>query len=163
MKTFKLISLLVALLCATATWAQTPWEGSGTSDNPYKITSKTDWNALATAVNDGNTFADKYFKLTGDIGTTEYITTMIGSDETSHYFSGIFDGGEHTIKVALTAEEPYLAPFRYVNNATIKNLRVDGSVSALAKFAAGVISVANGTTTIENCRVSISLLRTRGY
>ena len=163
MKSFKLISLLVALLCATATWAQTPWEGSGSSDDPYKITSKTDWDALAAAVSNGNTFAGKYFLLTGDIGTTEeYITTMIGSDETSHYFSGTFYGGGHTIKVALTAEEPYLAPFRFVNNATIKNLRVDGSVSPSSKFAAGVISVANGTTTIENCRVSISLLNFTG-
>ena len=163
MKTFKLISLFVALLCATATWAQseTPWAGDGTSDNPYKITSKTDWNALVTAVNeDGKTFAGKYFLLTEDLKyeTEEVIATMIGSDESSHYFSGTFDGGGHYIYVSYVVQESYIAPFRFVKDATIKNLRVEGTYIASAPYAAGIVSVANGTTTIENCRVSIYLV-----
>ena len=161
MKNYKLFTLLIVLLCATAAWAQSqPWTGSGTSEDPYKITSKADWDALATAVNDGNTFAGKYFLLTEDLeySKEDLITTMIGSDESSHYFSGTFDGGGHYIYVSYVVQESYIAPFRYVKNATIKNLHVEGAYVASARFAAGIISVANGTTTIENCRVSISLI-----
>ena len=153
----KIFTVLAALICATVTWA---WTGSGTSESPYEITSKTDWDALAAAVNGGNTFAGKYFLLTEDLEyeEEETITTMIGSDESSHYFSGIFDGGGHYIYVSYVVQESYIAPFRYVKNATIKNLHVEGSYFASARFAAGIISVANGTTTVENCRVSISLI-----
>ena len=162
MKSRKLFTLLMMLLCATATWSQSqPWAGSGTSEDPYKITSNDDWNALVTAVNGGDTFAGKYFLLTQDLKSDkeeEIITSMIGSDESTHCFSGTFDGGGHSIWVSYIPTESYCAPFRYVNNATIKNLCVEGIILARARFAAGVISVANGTTTIENCRVSISLV-----
>ena len=161
MKTIKLFIMIAALLCATAGWAQSgTWSGEGTSENPYKISSKADWEALVTAVNGGNTFAGKYFLLTENLEyeEEETITTMIGSDETSHYFGGTFDGGGHYLYVSYVVQESYIAPFRYVKNATIKNLHVEGSYFASARFAAGIISVANGTTTVENCRVSISLI-----
>ena len=43
--------LLIALCAAQTAWAQ--WSGSGTSADPYKITSADDLAQLATNVNNG--------------------------------------------------------------------------------------------------------------
>jgi len=81
---------------------------------------------------------------------------MIGTLE--HPYGGTFDGNGKTITVTLESEkgEQYVAPFRYVNGATIKNLNVAGTITAADKFAAGIAGSVNGTgNVIEKCIVSV--------
>ena len=151
MRKIKLFSLLAVLLvtCFTSTaWA---WSGSGTQGDPYLISSVEDWNTLSTN-SQSNTYAGVYFRLMNDLS----VGTMIGSesDETGR-FAGIFDGNGHTLTVSYDVAENHAAPFRNVNNVTIKNLIVEGSIKTNKKYAAGIIGRARGTTSIENCRVSV--------
>ena len=150
----KLFTFFAALICATATWA---WSGTGTSSDPYQISSVTDWESLATSVKNGNAHAGEYFVLTTDIGL---VTTMVGQG--TYPFSGTFDGGGNTLYFNYIMSYDYVAPFRYVKDATIKNLKVEGTINTSAKFAAGLVGLASGegTTTIENCRISIWILST---
>lgn len=151
MKQFKLFTIFMALACATNVWA---WSGSGTSSDPYLITSEADWNTLATNVENGNSYSGKYFKLTADIPS---VSKMVGTS--SAKFSGIFNGDGHTLTFNKGTSgsyfgEQYCAPFRYINGATIKRLRVEGTIYTSNQHAA-VIGNANGTNNIQLCRSSL--------
>ena len=153
--------LFLALLCAVAqgTWA---WSGSGTQADPYLITSTADWNTLATNVNGGTStsysYSGKYFKLTNDIS----VTTMVGGGNGSNnVFQGIFDGNGCTITFNVAeATEQYIAPFRRIDGATIKNLKLEGTVSSSNRFAGGIVAYAKGTSTVTNCINSTSITST---
>ena len=123
------------------------WNGSGTSGVPYQITSTADWNTLASNVANGNTYSNTYFKLTADITVTTMVTAT---------FSGTFDGGGHTLTFNYTATADNAAPFAYITGATIKNLRVAGTITTSKKFAAGIVAISNGGS-IENCRSSVTI------
>ena len=123
------------------------WSGSGSSGDPYQITSTADWNTLASNVANGNTYSNTYFKLTADITVTTMVTAT---------FSGTFDGGGHTLTFNYTATGNNAAPFAYITGATIKNLRVAGTINTGYKFAAGIAAEC-GTTTITNCQSSVTI------
>ena len=77
-----------------------------------------------------------------------------------HAFEGKFHGTGHTITVNYGSSESnittvYTAPFLYVNGGTVDGLIVDGSIYTAAKFAAGFMGRAEGTTSITNCRSSV--------
>ena len=123
------------------------WNGSGSSGDPYLIASTADWNTLASNVANGNTYSNTYFKLTADITVTTMVTAT---------FSGTFDGGGHTLTFNYTATGNNAAPFAYITGATIKNLRVAGTINSGYKFAAGIVAFSNGGT-ITNCRSSVTI------
>lgn len=53
---------------------------------------------------------------------------MVGTGTTGNNaksFSGIFNGGGHTLTFNYHSNEQYTAPFRYIENAEISNLRID--------------------------------------
>ncbi|MBR3947599.1 MAG: hypothetical protein IKJ56_10945, partial [Bacteroidales bacterium] len=120
--------------------------GNGTEGNPYIISTAAHLSELATNVNGGNAYSGKYFKLTANISSGN---TMIGS-YSSYPFSGTFDGDGHTITVNISGSTTYVALFVYVNNATIKNLTVGGSVTNTSPSTAAIVSMANNST-ILNC------------
>ena len=115
MKTRLLLILSFLFLIVQGLFA---WSGSGTSGVPYQITSTADWNTLATSTDE---YSDKFFKLTADITVTTMRTKT---------FKGTFDGGGHTLTFNYTATDEKVAPFRYINGATIKNLRVAGTINS---------------------------------
>ena len=70
----------------------------------YEIGSENEWNEFCTLVYFGSTlygdtFSDKYVKLTSEISVSE----MAGSSE-SNSFQGLFDGGGHTLTVSYNTE-----------------------------------------------------------
>ena len=144
--------LIIVLLCAVVqgAWA---WEGSGTQADPYQISSAEDWNALATNVDGGESYSGKYFKLTNNIDKVE---TMVGSSK-EKAFSGHFYGNGKTLAAYYNTSEPYTAPFRYINGATITDLHVDGIIWTTAQFAGGLVAVANGDNVIADCRISVAM------
>ena len=121
------------------------WNGSGSSGDPYLIASPADWETFATSTDE---YSDTFFKLTADITVTTMRTKT---------FKGTFDGGGNTLTFNYTATEEEVAPFRYITGATIKNLRVAGTINAGGyMFAAGIVSISNGGT-ITNCQSSVTI------
>ena len=153
--------LMTALFCAIfqGTWA---WDGSGTQTDPYLINDNADWRELAQQVSNGNAFNGRFFEMTADIDA-EGISA--GTDQRA--FSGTFDGGGHTLTYDRGGAMPdrfeyvddYCAPFIRLDGATIRHLKVKGSIFSRHKFAAGIASLIDGsqTTTIEDCHVSSRL------
>ena len=133
-------------------------EGDGTEESPYLIASEDDWNRLASNAYLGETYYAEYFKMTADIS----VSRMVGTKTTgSNYFRGIFDGDGHTLTFNYTAANDYAAPFRFVANATIKNLHVDGTIVTSAGYAAGIAGETYARTRIENCRSSVVIRSSR--
>ena len=131
--------------------------GSGTASNPYVISNEDDWKLFATLVKDeANSFSNKTVALTADVSASWVVGT---SDRP---FQGTFDGGGNTLTVNINSTEPGAAPFRYVDGATIKNLKVAGTVTGGNNHASGLIGFCNGTTTISDCVVSANVVGT-GY
>ena len=139
-------------------------QGEGSAENPYIIANEFDWETLAQQVANGETFKGKFLKMTADI----YVTKMIGSDTTAHYFAGTFDGNGHTLKDTLGTinnplQENNVGPFRYIDGATIKGLRVIGEVRVYAindkgTHASGLVGYAKGNSLITNNRISATIV-----
>lgn len=124
-----------------------PIAGTGTEADPFIISSTGEWNLFAYTIRNGNSYSGQFVKLDADIN----VSTIAGSQE-SHPFSGTFDGGLHTITATITDNAAYTALFRYINGATIKNLKVAGTIDG-GQYAAGIVGAVQGTgdNTIENC------------
>ena len=153
MKKNRFLLLILAIVAFGPTaWA---WSGNGTIDDPYLIADASDWNTLATNVNAGINYSGEYFKLMANIS----ITTMVGDGGTNdRCFSGIFDGNGQTISLSQeNATEQYIAPFRRISDATIKNLKVTGTVSSNNRFVGGIVAYAKGTSYVIDCMNSTSI------
>ena len=145
-------------IAVTLTAGSSP-AGSGTNTDPYIINSTAHWNALATAVNDGNENINKdgvsFFRLDADIT----VTTMIGT--AAHPFESTFDGNGHKLTFNLqTSDADYCAPFSYTRGAEIENLIVDGTIKSSGHYAGGIIGHAEGTFTVLNCVVKTNIVST---
>ena len=154
--TFTVLSLLIT----ANLWGQAALSGSGTEGDPYQITSVADWNIFANEANAATYWASGvYIKLsdTWDNSSDE-VSTMVGTS--SNKYSGIFDGNGKTLtftKLYSGVEDNPIAPFLYVNGATIRNLTVDGEISTMVDGAAGLIGYNTGTTTVQHVKVSADI------
>lgn len=139
--------------------------GDGTESSPYKISSSTDWETFASIVANSYSFSEQYVQLTADInlsfqevwgvGGLTVTPHLVGTD--NNRFAGNFDGGGHiiTLDQGIRHNNAPSALFRYVRNATIKNLIVEGKLlnHMYAVYNTGLVAVADGETTITNCIV----------
>lgn len=129
-----ILLLVVGLLFAVAptgqAMAQTPDTSWYTGDGPYVIGTADQLAGLAQLVNGGNNFAGKTISLSNDIDLAAYTNwTPIGG---TLAFSGVFDGGNHTIS-NLTINRPdeeKVGLFGYVSgtiqNFTLSNANITG-------------------------------------
>lgn len=137
--------------------------GDGGPDNPYRIASAEQFKLLADNVNGGSDYEGKYFELTEDIdlgGSEGNQWTPIGSGGT--YFKGTFDGGGHKI-TGLYINKPddnYQALFRNVVVGVVKNLGVEGSVTALNNVG-GIAASISARSTIDGCYSNVRIISTR--
>ena len=99
--------------------------------------------------NDKGFFSGKTVKLGNDIS----VTSMAGSED--HEFTGTFDGNQKTLTFNYTTSAENAAPFQYVEDATIKNLHVAGTIQTSNKYAAGIIAQQYGSVTIQDCQSSV--------
>ena len=130
-------------------------DGEGTEDNPYLIKDNADWIQLATKVAEGISFSGQYVKLVGDVEITA--TVGVGEDKP---FSGIFLGDGHTLTANISNSDSKAmgqAPFRYIKDATIKDLTMSGIIASNSRHTAGLVGSASGTNLIESCTVSAAL------
>ena len=144
MKTTNIIQrlslFLLALVLTMPAWAQ------GTE--VVSISSAADWKTFCQRVNNnGEPFLNA--KLTQDVDLGGEIV-MLGS--VSYPYSGTFDGQGHTLSFNWNAgEDNQIAPFYYVENATIKNLRTQGKITSKGNSLSGMVRAALGTTTLTGC------------
>jgi len=126
-----------------------------TAGKPYivkwvAIKNDDDWDAFVKKVAGGTTYEGKIVKLAADINIAS--ADMVGN--TSTPFKGTFDGCGHTINCSISDDtKKGVAPFFYITDATIKNVKVTGSVSSTQDHCAGLVGFANGTCAIQNCWV----------
>ena len=151
--------LIICVVAVTAGLKLRAWDGGGTADNPYLLRNATDINTLATNVNNGETYENKYFKVASDYsGGT--ITKSIGIkvNDNVYCFRGSFDGSNDTLdlnitKDGLSYEFTYLALFGYVgSDANIHDVIISGSVHGYyAGGVVGEVKAASSNVTISNC------------
>lgn len=99
----------------------------GTEENPYKIYNLDDLVAFRTKVNSGTTYEGLFVKVMDDIDCGSS-WTPIGTS--SNYFKGTFDGNNKTITYVIPSTiAGYLGLFGYTQNAIIKNLNVDATIT----------------------------------
>ena len=150
--------LMTLLLSVTGAWAL---DGAGTNSDPYQLGSLQDWKDFAAIVNNGtNPAANAKMTADIDLGTD---ATMVGNANTNPY-QGVFNGQGHKLTVNWTVNGggDGVAPFRYINGATIQKLHVDGSISATgsiqrAAASHAAYSIGNATSTISECWSSASI------
>lgn len=135
-------------------FATTSWDDPtmGTLANPFVIRNNGQWDEFATEVNNGRNFSGKYVKLATDIEVK--ITAGTGD----HPFNGTFLGDGHTATVDFHNDD-YMgfAVFSFINGATIKNLKVAGTVEGHLYSAAIVGRVLGGSNRLENCVSTASI------
>ena len=122
-------------------------------DGIVQISTAVDLTNFALAVNEGNTELDA--ELTADIDYAEFV--KIG-DTGDHKYAGTFDGKFHTITYNCTATSSSWGLFGGVSG-TIKNLRVDGSITTSTNKIGGIVGECFGGT-IENCISSVDIIGT---
>lgn len=151
------ISLVFTLLFFNGAFAQ--FTGSGTSSDPYLITSDQDLQNLISAVNDGNAFAGIYFMQTADINLDESqifpegFTPIGGFD--GNPFSGTYDGGGYSIKKMTISGSGNLAMFSNLNAGTVKNLNLENlNFSAEGDAVVAGIAATAANSEISNITVS---------
>ena len=127
-----------------------PFEGSGTEQDPYKISGKGDLEKLRDLVNGGEDYEGICFKVTADInltGSDDNQWTPIGTEEAP--FKGILDGDSHVISgLHINDSNKNNQGLFGTNEGTIKNLTVQGVVTG-GDNTAGIAGTNKGT--IENC------------
>ena len=134
----------------------TPFEGNGTEGSPYLISSIENWNYLMYQVSLGDTFSEKHFQLAGNVKIHKMIGEYSGDGAGQQKpFSGTFDGNGKTLTLDLEGSGSHIAPFACIQNATIKNLVLAGSVKTSGMRPAGITSFVMGAQNlIENCKTS---------
>ncbi len=174
--------LLMTMLTSVGAWAAVPVDvhfptasgGSGTLEDPYKISSTSDLNQLAEDVNNGITYQDVYFKLTQNI---TYSTSGLDEEDSNFtpiggrpgggdfkLFKGHFDGDGKTIsgiriyRSGHDAADNYLGLFgtlegtegnlAEVKGVTLKNTRITGY-----QYCGGIVG-SSIYAQITDCHVS---------
>lgn len=134
----------------------------GTEENPYKINNLDDLVAFRTKVNSGTTYEGLFVKVMDDIDCGSS-WTPIGTS--SNYFKGTFDGNNKTITYVIPSTTAgYLGLFGYTQNAIIKNLNVDATITQTGSNGniGGIVARQEGGT-ITNCTATGTITSTYNY
>ena len=114
-----------------------------------------EWKLFCKLVNDkGMTGLNARLETDVDLGGD---IAMVGT--TSHPYAGTFDGQNHTLKFNWNGgSDSDIAPFKKVGNATIKNLRTEGTIKSNSYYLSGLVGDAYyGTVNISNCASNVNI------
>ena len=114
-----------------------------------------EWKVFCKLVNEKG-MTNLNARLEADVNLGSEIN-MVGNVSSKDY-SGTFDGQNHTLTLNWNANTNDIAPFRRVKNATIKNLRTEGTIKSSSYFLGGLIDEATGgSNTISNCVSAVNI------
>ena len=125
------------------------------TDYFFPIRTAQDWHDFAVKINNAKNTEDINARLYADIEVSEHVGVDPGA-----YYRGTFDGNGHTVTFNKSDwTEEYMAPFRYVGNATFRSLHTAGTISSSNKYVGGLIAdvLEGSTVNIENCRSSMTI------
>lgn len=135
------------------------WSGSGTSGDPYLISSVAELATLATNVNSVTNYSGVYFKQMNDLNLNvdPYNTgtgwTPIGVSE-YHPFCGNYNGDGHIVSgLYINRSSNYQGLFGYIGysgNATIRNLGATGVNISGGASTGGLVGYVYSST-VSNC------------
>jgi len=145
--------VLIGGIHAPGVYAATYSGGSGTSGDPYLISTSQDLLDLANPANSADW--DKHFLMTHDIdmsAVTGFTPIAPDTDAGDFYhqgttFRGVFDGGGHAIQ-DLTIDLPdqdYVGLFGYIDGSggagsgEISNLGLDGGSASGREYVGGLV------------------------
>jgi len=166
------------LVCGTPEIADDIWDGSiassfaggsGTQSDPYLIRTAEELAYLASRVNNGTTYSERYFRLEADLDLADLEWTSIGLGNgslweydvgTTCYFGGTFDGNGHVISNLKQTGTPAYGRsglFGVLNGATVRNLAVaDAEINishtGIQCISSILIAYANNSV-VEGCAV----------
>lgn len=174
-KTLSLLSVvsvmsLTALVGFSAS-AQTAWDGTvaasyaggtGTQQDPYQISTASQFAYLAEQVNAGNGYQGSYFTLTADISLSGHNWTPVGhvTDPTQYLyvaFDGVLNGAGHKV-TGITIGTKDARDSNYAQglfgclhtDAVVENMGVDATIySSSGGTAGGLAGINNGS--VVNC------------
>ena len=183
MKCLLFIARLLVTVAGVFVAAQTAWAeatvsfpttsgGSGTGDDPYKISSTDDLDQLATDVRNGTNYQGVYFIMTQDITYTHLAEDEDGADTENNYtaighntkhFQGHFDGNGKTIsgiRIYDTYDKNqhiFFGTFgifgRIGSSAEVKNVTLTDSRITAGNSTGGIVGY-NGGGKVTNCHVT---------
>lgn len=114
-----------------------------------------EWKVFCKLVNEKG-MTNLNAKLEADVNLGSEIN-MVGNVSSKDY-GGTFDGQNHTLTLNWNANTNDIAPFRRVKNATIKNLRTEGTIKSSSYFLGGLIDEATGgSNTVANCASAVNI------
>lgn len=143
---------------------------TGTSSNPYAISTGDGLQLLATYVNNGYVFSGKFFTLNDDIAfnsSTDNNFTPIGGKFSSNYyaFSGSFNGNNHMISgINIDIDNnDYAGIFGYLESgASISNVSLVNAFIRGNEFIGGIVGDNEGGS-ISKCLVAKSTINGTSY
>ena len=144
--------------------------GSGTQASPYIIETAEQFAFFRDQVDAGNSYAGKFVKLNKDIDLAGKLFNPIGygytyNNDSNTAFMGTFDGDNHTIyglyqngwELGYSYSTAGGGLFASIENATIKNLVMDGANIVMECVDMGiVVGYAQGNCHFENIVVTNS-------
>lgn len=125
--------------------------GDGSSTNPYIIEDSADLIKFCEMVNSVDS-ADYCAKLACDITlTSDWIPFSSKSGNITTAYKGTFDGQGNKISgLTINSTTSNTGLFKFIDGATIKNLRVEGTVTSTNNYVGGIVGkIRQGK--IENC------------
>lgn len=143
--------------------------GSGTVTDPWVISTVDDLQKLAETVNDGESYSGKYFIQDADLDLMGITWEPIGYTDGGYYFSGHYDGKNHSISNATSTGkvdedgQATVGIFGCIIEGSVSNLHVK-NVDFFANGEGGY-SLAGGIagitfdSDITNCSVENSSLK----
>jgi len=146
-----------------------PWHGTGTSADPYIISSTADLDQLSARVNSDETFSNTYFLQSTDI-TYSYVNAWNQSSNENNFtaiggygksFRGTYDGGGFTIsglriyKSGNSTADESQGLFGFVGGGTVRNVVLANSRITGYNNTGGIVGYNSGT--IEDCTVGVDV------
>lgn len=165
----RLLSLLLVLAMVfslmPAALAADTLSGSGTEDDPYLLATAADLKAFRDMAN-AEASSKLCATLTADIdlGGEAWTPFEPSSGYVSQAYAGTFDGANHTIKGLSVSSTSSTGAglFGTVCGATIKNLKVEGNVSASnSAFVGGIVGRTQTSATIDSCSFAGAVTSTK--
>ena len=110
-----------------------------------------EWKVFCKLVNEkGMTNLNARLEADIDLGGD---IAMVGNN-----YAGTFDGQNHTLKFNWNGgSDSEIAPFKKVSNATIKNLRTEGTIKSSSYYLSGLVGDAYGTVNISNYASNVNI------
>ena len=158
-----LLVLTMVFSLMPAALAADTLSGSGTEDDPYLLATAADLKAFRDMAN-AEASSKLCATLTADIDLGGEAWTPFEGPTLGGAYAGTFDGANHTIKglsVNLTSSAG-AGLFGTVCGAIIKNLKVEGNVSASSSvFVGGIVGRTQTSATIDSCSFAGTVTSTK--